>query len=124
MDAFTQPGAFAHLRIPILVATAANEQLVDNRSHQAVTDLLAAVEQGVEGAVIAGVLAPAGTPRNVVERLNTELAKASEAPRVREIYATNAAEALTISPAELQSALERDTKIWADVVKATGVKLQ
>ncbi len=80
--------------------------------------------KGVEGAVISGVLAPAGTPRGVIERLNAEFAKASEAPRVKEIYATNAAETLTMTPAEVQASMERDARIWAEVVKATGVKLQ
>ena len=79
--------------------------------------------KGVEGAVIAGVLAPAGTPRAVIERLNAEFARASSAPRVKEIFAANAAEALTMTPAELQAALERDVKTWAEVVQATGVKL-
>jgi lysophospholipase len=36
MDGFRQPGAFAHLRLPILVATAEQEMLVDNASHDAV----------------------------------------------------------------------------------------
>ena len=80
--------------------------------------------KGVEGAVIAGVLAPAGTPRAVVERLNGEFARASAAPRVKEIFAVNAAETLSMTPAELQAALERDVKAWAEVVKATGVTLQ
>jgi tripartite-type tricarboxylate transporter receptor subunit TctC len=78
----------------------------------------------VEGAVISGVLAPAGTPRRIIDRLNAEFAKASEAPRVKEIYAENAAETLRMSPDELQKALERDVKAWAEVVAATGVKLQ
>lgn len=79
--------------------------------------------KGVEGAVIAGVLAPAGTPRSVIDRLNAEFAKASDTPRVKEIFATNAAEMLRMSPDELQKALERDVKAWADVVKATGIKI-
>jgi tripartite-type tricarboxylate transporter receptor subunit TctC len=79
--------------------------------------------KGVEGAVIAGVLAPAGTPRSVIERLNAEFARASSAPKVKEIYAVNAAEALTMTPGELQASLERDVKTWAEVVEATGVKL-
>jgi tripartite-type tricarboxylate transporter receptor subunit TctC len=79
--------------------------------------------KGVEGAVIAGVLAPAGTPRAVIERLNAEFARAASAPKVKEIYAVNAAEALSMTPAELQASLERDVKTWAEVVSATGVKL-
>lgn len=79
--------------------------------------------KGVEGAVISGVLAPAGTPRTIVERLNAEFAKASEAQKVKEIYATNAAETLKMSPSALQQSLERDAKAWAEVVEATGVKV-
>jgi tripartite-type tricarboxylate transporter receptor subunit TctC len=80
--------------------------------------------KGVEGAVNAGVLAPAGTSQAVVERLNAEFARASATPRVKEIFAVNAAEAQPTTPAQLQAALERDVKAWAEVVKATGVKLQ
>ena len=90
-------------------------------------DLPTVAEAGVPGydsGVWYGVLAPAGTPRGVVERLNAEFARASAAPRVKELYAVNAAEAVTMTPAELQTALERDVKAWAVVVEATGVKLQ
>ena len=77
----------------------------------------------VEGAVFSGVLAPAGTPPNVIERLNAEFAKASDTPQAREIFAANAAEAIKMSPAALKQALERDVKTWAEVVKATGVRV-
>jgi len=79
--------------------------------------------KGVEGAVIAGVLAPAGTPRSVIDRLNAEFIRVSDVPRVKEIFAVNAAEALRMSPDELQKALERDVSGWAEVVKATGVRI-
>jgi tripartite-type tricarboxylate transporter receptor subunit TctC len=71
--------------------------------------------------VISGVLAPAGTPRAVVDRLNAAFAKANEAPKVKEIYASNAAEAVRVTPAAVQQQLERDAKMWAQVVAATGV---
>jgi tripartite-type tricarboxylate transporter receptor subunit TctC len=79
---------------------------------------------GVEGAVYSGVLAPAGTPASVVQLLNAAFAKAGESPKAKEIYATNVAEAVVLSPAALGQALERDAKGWAEVVKATGVKVQ
>jgi tripartite-type tricarboxylate transporter receptor subunit TctC len=85
--------------------------------------VIAETIKDVEGAVISGVLAPAGTPRRIIDRLNGELAKASESARAKEIFAENAAEAMRMSPEELQKALERDTKAWAEVVQATGVKL-
>ena len=77
----------------------------------------------VEGALFCGVLAPAGTPQNVIERLNAEFAKASDTPQAREIFAANAAEAIKLSPAALTQQLERDVKTWAEVVKATGVRV-
>jgi tripartite-type tricarboxylate transporter receptor subunit TctC len=80
--------------------------------------------KGVEAAVIAGVLAPAGTPRNVIERLNAEFARAVDSPKAKEIFAVNAAEAMKVSPEAMQKSLEQDVKTWAAVVKATGVKLQ
>ena len=85
--------------------------------------VIAETIKDVEGAVISGVLVPAGTPRRIIDRLNGELAKASESPRAKEIFAENAAEAIRMSPEELQKALERDTKAWAEVVQATGVTL-
>jgi tripartite-type tricarboxylate transporter receptor subunit TctC len=118
----TVPASIEHVRSGKLVAlgVAAPKRMSSLPDIPAIAETV----KGVEGAVIAGVLAPAGTPRGVIERLNAEFAKAAEAPRVKEIYAVNAAEALIMSPAELQSALEKDTRIWAEVVKATGVKLQ
>lgn len=79
--------------------------------------------KGVDAAVIAGALAPAGTPRNVIERLNAEFAKAVESAKAREIFAVNAAESMKASPEQMQRTLEQDVKIWSEVVKTTGVKL-
>jgi tripartite-type tricarboxylate transporter receptor subunit TctC len=76
----------------------------------------------VEGAVFSGVLAPAGTPANVVQLLNTEFAKASNSAKAKEVFASNIAEAVTMSPAALGQRLEKDVTIWAEVVKATGTK--
>ena len=53
--------------------------------------------------------------------LNAEFANATKAKRVQEIFATNAAETMHVSPPEMQKAMERDAKEWAAVVKATGV---
>src|SRR5690606_3266472 len=69
---------------------------------------------GVEGAVFSGVLAPAGTPASVVNLLNAEYAKASDSARAKEIFATNVAETVRMTPAELSQRLQRDVKLWAE----------
>lgn len=76
----------------------------------------------VEGAVYSGVLAPAGTPPNIVQLLNAEFAKASDSPKAKEVFASNVAETIKLTPAQLAQQLERDVRAWAEVVKATGAK--
>ena len=41
-------------------------------------------------------------------------------PISKEIYAENVAETMKLAPAAVQQMLERDAKVWAEVVKATG----
>ena len=117
----TVPASLQHVQKGKLVALG----LAAARRSPYLPDVPAIAEtiKGVEGAVISGVLAPAGTPRAIIDRLNAEFARSQDAPRVKEIFAVNAAEALRMSPDELQKALERDVKAWAEVVKATGVKI-
>jgi tripartite-type tricarboxylate transporter receptor subunit TctC len=79
---------------------------------------------GVEAAVVAGVLAPGGTPRGVIDRLNAEFARAVDSPKARETFSINAAEAMKSAPDALHRALEQDVSAWGEVVKATGVKPQ
>ena len=83
------------------------------------------IEQGYDDFVVEawfGVLAPAKTPRAIVDKLNAEFAKAVDAPKTREIFTANAAEAMKLSPEAMQHQLEQDMKTWAEVVKVTGVK--
>jgi len=118
----TVPASIQHVRKGRLVALG----LAAERRSPFLPDIPAISEtiKDVEGAVISGVLAPAGTPRTVIERLNAEFNRASQSPKAKEIYAENAAETLTMAPAMLQQWLEREVKTWAEVVRATGVKIQ
>ena len=117
----TVPAAIPYVRSGKLVALG----LAAQRRFPSLPDIptIAETLKDVEGAVFSGVLAPAGTPSNVIERLNAEIAKASDTPQAREIFDANAAEAIKMSPAALKQELERDVKTWAEVVKATGVRI-
>jgi tripartite-type tricarboxylate transporter receptor subunit TctC len=118
----TIPAALEYVRAKKLVAIG----ITAEKRSPLLPDIAALGEtvKGVEAAVIAGVLAPAGTPRAVIERLNAEFARAVDSPKAKEIFAVNAAEAMKTSPDSMQRSLEQDAKTWAEVVKATGVKLQ
>lgn len=115
----TIPASIQHVKARKLVALG----LAAERRSPFLPDIPAIGEslKAVEGAVISGVLAPAGTPRDVIERLNAEFSRASESPKAKEVFAANAAETLKMTPGEVQRSLERDAREWAEVVKATGV---
>ncbi len=118
----TVPAAIEYVRSGRLLAIG----LTSDRRAAAMPEIpsLGETVKGVDAAVVAAVLAPAGTPRNVVERLNAEFAKAVDSPKAREIFAANAAEAMKMSPEAMQKFLEQEIRTWAEVVKATGVKPQ
>ncbi|MBI2223901.1 MAG: tripartite tricarboxylate transporter substrate binding protein [Betaproteobacteria bacterium] len=118
----TIPSVLEYVRARRLVAIG----LTADKRSSAMPDIPALGEtvKGADAAVIAGVLAPAGTPRHIIDRLNAEFAKAVDHPKVREVFAANAAEAMKMSPDAMQQSLEQDINTWADVVKATGVQLQ
>lgn len=117
----TIPAALEHVKSKRLVAIG----ITADKRAVALPDIAALGEtvKGVDAAVIAGVLAPANTPRAVIDRLNAEFAKAVDAPKAREVFLVNAAEAMKQTPEVMQAALERDARIWAEVVRVTGVKL-
>ena len=118
----TIPAALEHVRVGKLVAIG----ITAEKRSPLLPDIAALGEtvKGVDAAVIAGALAPAGTPRAVIERLNAEFAKANDSTKAKEIFAVNAAEAMKMTPEAMQKSLDQDTKTWAAVVRATGVKLQ
>ena len=78
---------------------------------------------GFEVSVWFGVLAPAGTPRDVVARLNSILAKALTNPDTRERLAGQGAEPVGNTPEEFTAQLQHDLVKWAKVVKSANIKL-
>lgn len=71
-----------------------------------------------------GVLAPAATPPGVISRLNAEFVKALNAPDIRERFAKTGVDPAPGTPAALQALIQRETELWAKVIKATGIKPQ
>ena len=117
----TVPASIQHVRQGKLVAIG----LAAAKRSQHLPDVPTIGEslKGVEGAVISGVLAPAGTPQAIIDRLNAEFTRVSDTPAAKDVYASNVAEGMRMSPAQLQQFMERELKEWAEVVRVTGVKL-
>jgi tripartite-type tricarboxylate transporter receptor subunit TctC len=70
-----------------------------------------------------GLLAPAGTPHTVVDKLNRETLKVLESAEVREKLAAQGAEPMPGSPEAFAAFMQDEMAKWAPVVKQAGVKL-
>lgn len=71
-----------------------------------------------------GMFAPAGTPREIVARLQSEVAAALRAPDVRERFASVGAEPVGSTPEQFVALMLSDSARWAEVIKAANVKVQ
>jgi tripartite-type tricarboxylate transporter receptor subunit TctC len=71
-----------------------------------------------------GVVAPAGTPAEIVQRLNREIAAALKDPQAHKIATDAGTEPFTTSPQEFSAMIREETKKWGEVVKAGGIKLE
>jgi len=71
-----------------------------------------------------GVLAPAGTPRAVINKLNSEVGKALAAADVKEKLRAQGAEPMSGSPEAFASFMREEMAKWAPVVKQAGVKAE
>ena len=84
-------------------------------------------EAGYKGSAYnywAGLLAPAGTPPAVIERLNKELVAVLALPEVKERLAKIGADPSPISPAEFDALIVRELVENGELVKAAGIKAQ
>jgi tripartite-type tricarboxylate transporter receptor subunit TctC len=70
-----------------------------------------------------GLLAPVGTPRPAIEKLNREAVKVLESPEVRERLQAQGAEPMPGTPEAFASFMQEEMAKWAPVVKQAGVKL-
>jgi tripartite-type tricarboxylate transporter receptor subunit TctC len=67
------------------------------------------------------LLAPAGTPREIIDRLNMELVKIMKLSETRERFASFGADPTPSTPQELSEFLRADTVRWAKVIKDAGI---
>ena len=79
---------------------------------------------GYEATIWLGVMAPAKTPKAVVDKLNAEIIKVMSRTDVKDAWAKQGAVPMPMSAAEFDKYLRADIEKWAQVVKVSGAKLE
>src|SRR5437899_7416848 len=71
-----------------------------------------------------GLFAPAGTPAELVDKINKDVARAVQAPDIKERLANLGAEAMPMTPAEFKNFVHTEINESAKVIKTAGIKAQ
>jgi tripartite-type tricarboxylate transporter receptor subunit TctC len=69
-----------------------------------------------------GLLLPAGAPKEIVERLNKEIARALANPKIRELYVNLGTQPLANSPDEFATFIRNEKDKWSKVIKTANIK--
>ncbi len=78
---------------------------------------------GYEAVIWLGVMAPTGTPKPIVERLNAEISRIVNSPEVKSLWDKQGAVPMSMTTEEFGRYLRDDIEKWAKVVKISGAKV-
>jgi tripartite-type tricarboxylate transporter receptor subunit TctC len=117
----TMPAALPHVKSGKLRALA----VTTPARVGAVQDIPTVAESGLPAfdlTLYSGVIGPAGMPREIVERMNGELAKVVNSPEIKEFFATQGATPMASSPEQFADHMRADIVKLGKAVKASGAK--
>ena len=116
----TVPSAVTYIRDGRLKALVVTSE----KRETALPSVPSAKEAGLPGLIVStfnGVLAPAGTPRSIVNTLHAAIKKAAQAPDMVERYAAQAAEVYITTPDQFATMIRNDFVKWGKFVKDIGL---
>ena len=117
----SMPSAMPHVKSGKIRALA----VTTAKRSPTVPDLPTIAESGVPGFDIStwyGVWAPAGTPKDIVNKVSAEIAKALQQPAVRERLAALGAEPVGNTPEEFAAYCQSELAKWSKIVRESGAK--
>lgn len=93
----------------------------------AAQELPTIAETGLTGYVVEnwyGILAPRGTPKEIVAKLNTEIVAVLQMSDVRESLSVQGAQPLTSTPEQFAAYIKDETAKWSSIIRTSGVKVE
>ena len=78
---------------------------------------------GYESEIWLGVMAPAGTPKAIVDRLNAEISHFESLPETKAAWAKQGTEPMIMTSEQFGAYIKKDIAKWAPIVKRAGLKV-
>lgn len=69
-----------------------------------------------------GVMAPAGTPNDIIEKMHQEIVRAIQTPQVIEVFKNAGVNPTSTSPAEFTKLIKDESSMWAEIIKKSDIK--
>ncbi len=117
------PSALPHVRSGKLKSVA----VASSRRSPVLPDLPTLSEAGLKGFAADnwfGIMAPAGTPKDVIAKLNADIVKALDSAEVKEIIARQGGEVMGSTPEQMAAQIRSDREKWGKVVRESGAKIE
>ena len=112
---------------PLVTSGKLRALAVTSASRQpAMPDLPTMVEAGVPGYVVTsffGIVAPAGTPAPIVEKLHAQISAALKTPKIESTLEQLGAKASNDTPQEFQASIASSVKLWKEIADTAGIKI-
>ena len=101
--------------------------ILDNKRNTSIPDVQTSKEAGIPGLIAINwytIMTPAGTPRAIIDRLNTESVKAMSAPDMRERFAAMGGDIATGTPEQTGEFLRAENERWGKVIREANIKAE
>lgn len=101
--------------------------ILDNKRNVSIPDVQTSQEAGLPGLVAINwyaILAPTGTPRAIIDRLNAESVKAMSTPDMREKFAAMGGDIATGTPEQTAEFLRAENERWGKVIREANIKAE
>ncbi|MBY0270097.1 MAG: tripartite tricarboxylate transporter substrate binding protein [Burkholderiales bacterium] len=101
--------------------------ILDHKRNVSIPDVQTSKEAGLPGLVAINwyaILAPAGTPRAIIDRLNAESVKAMSTPDMREKFAAMGGDIATGTPEQTAEFLRAENERWGKVIREANIKAE
>ena len=101
--------------------------ILDNKRNSSIPDVQTSKEAGLPGLVAINwytIMAPAGTPRAIIDRLNAESVKAMSAPDMREKFAGMGGDVATGTPEQTGEFRRAENDRWGKVIREANIKAE